>query len=104
MSVLAQITSWRLDRIIEGFASKHKIQNPSFSAISYVLAMVYYYFAHALSLNDTCDSLSKCSMKLWNKAKVHQEERRVMVDERIRLKGINTKGALFNCALKSCVL
>lgn len=59
--------------------------------------MVYYYFAHALSLNDTCDSLSKCSMKLWNKAKVHQEERRVMVDERIRLKGINTKGALFVC-------
>ena len=32
MSVLAQITSWIPDRIIENLAKKHRIQTRSFSA------------------------------------------------------------------------
>lgn len=58
MSVLAQIASWIPDRIIENIARKHKIQTRSFSATSHVLTMVYAHLAHALSLNDICDSLS----------------------------------------------
>ena len=58
MSVLAQITSWLPDRIIENLAAKHKIQTRSFSAASHVISMVYAHLAHALSLNDICDSLS----------------------------------------------
>ena len=41
MSVLAQITSWILDRIIENLARKHRIQTRSFSAASHVISMVY---------------------------------------------------------------
>ena len=58
MSVLAQITSWIPDRIIENLARKHRIQTRSFSATSHVISMVYAHLAHALSLNDICDSLS----------------------------------------------
>ena len=58
MSVLAQITSWIPDRIIENLARKHRIQTRSFSATSHVISMVYANLAHALSLNDICDSLS----------------------------------------------
>ncbi len=58
MSVLAQITSWILDRIIENLARKHRIQTRSFSATSHVISMGYAHLAHALSLNDICDSLS----------------------------------------------
>lgn len=58
MSVLAQIASWIPDRIIENLAEQHKIQTRSFSATSHVIAMVYAHLAHALSLNDICDSLS----------------------------------------------
>ncbi|MGN0991843.1 MAG: IS4 family transposase [Candidatus Ventricola sp.] len=58
MSVLAQITSWIPDRIIENLARKHRIQARSFSATSHVMSMVYGHLAHALSLNDICDSLS----------------------------------------------
>ena len=58
MSVLAQITSWIPDRIIENLARKHRIQTRSFSATSHVISMVYVHLAHALSLNDICDSLS----------------------------------------------
>ena len=58
MSVLAQIASWIPDRIIENLAKKHRIQTRSFSATSHVLSMVYAHLAHALSLNDICDSLS----------------------------------------------
>ncbi len=58
MSVLAQIASWIPDRIIENLARKHKIQTRSFSATSHVISMVYAHLAHALSLNDICDSLS----------------------------------------------
>ena len=57
MSVLAQITSWIPDRIIENLAKKHKIHARSFSATSHVMAMLYAHLAHALSLNDICDSL-----------------------------------------------
>ena len=41
MSVLAQITSWIPDRIIENLARKHRIQTRSFSATSHVISMVY---------------------------------------------------------------
>ena len=58
MSVLAQITSWMPDRIIENLARKHRIQTRSFSATSHVISMAYAHLAHALSLNDICDSLS----------------------------------------------
>ena len=58
MSVLAQIASWIPDRIIENLAVQHKIQTRSFSAASHVISMVYAHLAHALSLNDICDSLS----------------------------------------------
>ena len=58
MSVLAQITSWIPDRIIETLAKKHRIQTRSFSATSHVIFMVYAHLGHALSLNDICDSLS----------------------------------------------
>ena len=58
MSVLAQITSWIPDRIIENLAKKHRIQTRSFSATSHVISMVYAHLTHALSLNDICDSLS----------------------------------------------
>ena len=58
MSVLAQITSWIPDRIIENPARRHRIQTRSFSATSHVISMVYAHLAHALSLNDICDSLS----------------------------------------------
>ena len=58
MSVLAQITSWIPDRIIENLAKKHRIQTRSFSATSHVISMAYAHLAHALSLNDICDSLS----------------------------------------------
>ena len=58
MSVLAQITSWIPDRIIENLAAKFKVQTRAFSATSHVIAMVYAHLAHALSLNDICDSLS----------------------------------------------
>ena len=58
MSVLAQITSWILDRIIENLARKHRIQTRSFSATSHVISMVYAHLAHALSLNDICETLS----------------------------------------------
>ena len=58
MSVLAQITSWIPDRIIENLARRHRIQTRSFSATSHVISMVYAHLAHALSLNDICDSLS----------------------------------------------
>ena len=58
MSVLAQITSWIPDRIIENLARKHRIQARPFSATSHVISMVYAHLAHALSLNDICDSLS----------------------------------------------
>ena len=58
ISVLAQITSWIPDRIIENLARKHRIQTRSFSATSHVISMVYAHLAHALSLNDICDSLS----------------------------------------------
>ena len=58
MFVLAQITSWIPDRIIENLARKHRIQTRSFSATSHVISMVYAHLAHALSLNDICDSLS----------------------------------------------
>ena len=58
MSVLAQITSWIPDRIIENLARKHRIQTRSFSATSHVISMAYAHLAHALSLNDICDSLS----------------------------------------------
>ena len=58
MSVLAQITSWIPDRIIENLARKHRIQTRSFSATSHVISMVYAHLPHALSLNDICDSLS----------------------------------------------
>ena len=58
MSVLAQITSWIPDRIIENLARKHRIQTRSFSATSHVISMFYAHLAHALSLNDICDSLS----------------------------------------------
>ena len=58
MSVLAQISSWIPDRIIENLAVKHRIQTRSFSATSHVIAMLYAHLAHALSLNDICDSLS----------------------------------------------
>ena len=58
MSALAQITSWIPDRIIENLARKHRIQTRSFSATSHVISMVYVHLAHALSLNDICDSLS----------------------------------------------
>ena len=51
MSVLAQITSWIPDRIIENLARKHRIQTRSFSATSHVISMVYAHLAHALSLN-----------------------------------------------------
>ncbi len=52
MSVLAQITSWIPDRIIENLAKKHRIQPRSFSATSHVISMVYAHLAHALSMND----------------------------------------------------
>ena len=58
MSVLAQITSWIPDRIIESLARKHRGQTRSFSTTSHVISMVYAHLAHALSLNDICDSLS----------------------------------------------
>lgn len=58
MSILAQIASWIPDRIIENLAKEHKIQTRSFSATSHVISMVYAHLAHALSLNDICDSLS----------------------------------------------
>ena len=58
MSVLAQITGWIPDRIIENLARKHRIQARLFSATSHVMSMVYGHLAHALSLNDICDSLS----------------------------------------------
>ncbi len=58
MSVLAQITGWIPDRIIDNLAGKHRIQARSFSATSHVMSMVYGHLAHALSLNDICDSLS----------------------------------------------
>ena len=58
MSVLDQITSWIPDRIIENLARKHRIQARPFSATSHVISMVYAHLAHALSLNDICDSLS----------------------------------------------
>ena len=58
MSVLAQISSWIPDRIIENLARKYKIQTRSFSATSHAVSMVYAHLAHALSLNDICDSLS----------------------------------------------
>ncbi len=58
MSVLDQITSWIPDRIIENLARKHRIQTRSFSATSHVISMGYAHLAHALSLNDICDSLS----------------------------------------------
>lgn len=58
MSVLAQIASWIPDKIIENLAKEHKIQTRSFSATSHVVSMVYAHLAHALSLNDICDSLS----------------------------------------------
>ena len=58
MSVLAQIASWIPDKIIENLAKEHKIQTRSFSATSHVISMVYAHLAHALSLNDICDSLS----------------------------------------------
>lgn len=58
ISVLTQITRWIPDRIIENLARKHRIQTRTFSATSHVLAMVYARLAHALSLNDICDSLS----------------------------------------------
>ena len=58
MSVLAQITSWISDRIIENLARKHRIQTRSFSATSHVISMFYAHLVHALSLNDICDSLS----------------------------------------------
>ena len=41
MSVLAQITSWILDRIIENLARKHRSQTRSLSATSHVISMVY---------------------------------------------------------------
>ncbi len=41
MSVLAQITSWILDRIIENLARKHRSHTRSFSATSHVISMVY---------------------------------------------------------------
>ena len=58
MSVLAQITSWIPDRIIENLARRHRIQTRSFSATSHVISMVYAHLPHALSLNDICNSLS----------------------------------------------
>ena len=58
MSILAQIASCIPDRIIENLAKKHKIQTRSFSATSHVIAMIYAHLAHALSLNDICDSLA----------------------------------------------
>ena len=58
MTVLAQITSWIPDRIVENLAKKHKIAARSFSADSHVVTLVYAHLAHSLSLNDICDSLS----------------------------------------------
>ena len=58
MTVLAQITSWIPDRIVENLAKKHKIAVRSFSADSHVVTLVYAHLAHSLSLNDICDSLS----------------------------------------------
>lgn len=57
MTVLAQIASLMPDRIVENLARRHKIQTRSFSADSHVVAMLYAHLAHALSLNDICDSL-----------------------------------------------
>ena len=58
MTVLAQITSWIPDRIVENLAKKHKTAARSFSADSHVVTLVYAHLAHSLSLNDICDSLS----------------------------------------------
>ena len=57
MSVLALIASWIPDRVVDNLAAKLKIQPRSFSAFSQVLAMLYTYLAHSLSLNNVCDDL-----------------------------------------------
>lgn len=57
MTVLAQIASLIPDRVVENLARRYKIQTRSFSADSHVVAMLYAHLAHALSLNDICDSL-----------------------------------------------
>ena len=74
MSVLAQITSWIPDRIIENLARKHRIQTRSFSATSHVISMVYAHLAHALSLNDICDSLSNHAGTLKADPRLHSSK------------------------------
>ena len=74
MSVLAQITSWIPDRIIESLARKHRGQTRSFSTTSHVISMVYAHLAHALSLNDICDSLSNHAGTLKAAPQLHSSK------------------------------
>ena len=74
MSVLAQIISWIPDRIIENLARKHRIQTRSFSATSHVISMVYAHLAHALSLNDICNSLSNHAGTLKAAPQLHSSK------------------------------
>ena len=64
MSVLAQITSWIQDRIIENLAKLHKIQTRSFSATSHVISMVYAHLAHAAPAQDVPTASSPSMRRL----------------------------------------
>ena len=57
MSVLAQLASYLPKEFIQERARHDKIQSRAFDVYSQVLAMLYAHLAHALSLNDVCDSL-----------------------------------------------
>jgi len=59
MSVLAQIFKLIPQNLILELAIEHGVdkQSRSFSPVSHVLALMFGHLAHALGLNDICDTL-----------------------------------------------
>lgn len=64
LSVLAQVCNLIPAYLVPKLAREHDIPSRSFSPWSHIVALLYTHLAHALSLNDVCDSLKNHKNKL----------------------------------------